>query len=137
MWLGFRNPYRILSATSRKKLEVVEKGAGTLSILADGVSTDAGYRDKILKSANKKSVALKYSNIIGMKRAERSALVKGMDVVYIYHDKVDEASHTSDAAVFPVCDDAIVEIKNLVRIIVNEFCGTKIYITADHVLVHL
>ena len=115
-----------------QKLEVVEKGAGTLSILADGVSTDAGYRDKILKSANKNSVALKYDNIIGMKRAERSALVKGMDVVYIYHDKVDEASHTSDAAVFPACDDAIAEIKNLVRIIVNEFSGTKIFITADH-----
>lgn len=115
-----------------QKLEVVEKGTGTLSIMADGVSTDAGYRDKILKSANKNSVALKYDNIIGMKRAERSALVKGMDVVYIYHDKVDEASHTSDAAVFPACDDAIAEIKNLVRIIVNEFSGTKIYITADH-----
>lgn len=115
-----------------QKLEVVEKCAGTLSILADGVSTDAGYRDKILKRANKNSVALKYDNIIGMKRAERSALVKGMDVVYIYHDKVDEASHTSDAAVFPACDDAIAEIKNLVRIIVNEFSGTKIFITADH-----
>lgn len=115
-----------------QKLEVVEKGTGTLSIMADGVSTDAGYRDKILKTANKNSVALKYDNIIGMKRAERSALVKGMDVVYIYHDKVDEASHTSDAAVFPACDDAIAEIKNLVRIIVNEFSGTKIYITADH-----
>lgn len=35
-----------------------------------------------------------------MKRAERSALVKGMDVIYIYHDTIDEASHTSDTAVF-------------------------------------
>jgi hypothetical protein len=114
-----------------KNLDIVEKGTGALSILADGVSTDSGYRDKILKSANKNSVALKYDNIIGMKRDERSALVRGMDVVYLYHDKVDEASHTSDVAVFPACDDAIVEIKNLVRIIVNEFGGTKIYITAD------
>ena len=67
-----------------------------------------------------------------MTRADRQALVKGMNVVYIYHDKVDEASHTSDSAVFPACDDAINEIKNLVRIIVNEFSGTNIYITADH-----
>ncbi len=35
-------------------------------------------------------------------------------------------------AVFPACDDAIAEIKNLVRIIVNEFGGTNILITADH-----
>lgn len=115
-----------------QKLEVVEKTAGSLGILADGISTDAGYRDKILKNANKNSVALKYDNIIGLKRAERQELVKGMDVVYIYHDKVDEASHTSDASVFPACDEAIAEIKNLVRIIVNEFSGTKIYVTADH-----
>lgn len=34
--------------------------------------------------------------------------------------------------VFPACDDAIEEIKNIVRIIRNEFGGTRVYITADH-----
>lgn len=115
-----------------KHLEITEKGSGVLGIAADGVPTDAAYRDKILKSANNNSVALKYANIIGLKRAERQALVKGMDVVYIYHDRIDEASHTSDTAVFSACEDAIAEIKNLVRIIVNEFGGTKVFITADH-----
>ncbi|WP_196598696.1 BREX-1 system phosphatase PglZ type A [Pectinatus frisingensis] len=115
-----------------KKLDVVEKTNGGLQVLADGQSTESTNRDKVLKNTDAASVALQYKNIIGMKRAERSALVKGMDVVYIYHDKVDEASHTSDNAVFPACDDAITEIKNLVRIIVNDFGGTKIYITADH-----
>lgn len=115
-----------------QKLSVAEKGSGVLGVTADGIPTDSNYRDKILKQANPNSVALKYDDIIGMKRADRQALVKGIDVVYIYHDKIDEASHTSDAAVFPACDDAIDEIKNLVRIIVNEFSGTKIYITADH-----
>ena len=49
-----------------------------------------------------------------------------------YHDTIDEASHTSDTAVFAACDKAISELKNLVRIIVNEFGGTNILITADH-----
>lgn len=111
---------------------VVERTGGGLQVLADEQSTEANNRDKVLKNANTNSIALQYKNIIGMKRPERSALVKGMDVVYFYHDKVDEASHTSDSAVFPACDDAITEIKNLVRIIVNEFGGTNIYITADH-----
>ena len=84
------------------------------------------------KNERKASVALKYNDIIAMKRAERSALVKGMDVVYIYHDTIDEASHTSDTAVFAACNKAISELKNLVRIIVNEFGGTNILITADH-----
>ena len=115
-----------------RKLEAVEKAAGQLGVLADGVQTDAGYRDRILKNANVKSVALKYDNLVGMKRAERSALVKGMEVVYIYHDEIDAASHVSDSDVFPACGSAISEIKNIVRIIANEFGGTKIIITADH-----
>ena len=124
--------YGMAALLPHKKLDVVERNNGDLAILADGQSTDAGNRDKVLKEANRASVALKYNNIIGMKRAERSALVKGMEVVYIYHDKVDEASHTSDSSVFPACDDAIAEIKNMIRIIVNEFSGTNIIVTADH-----
>lgn len=110
----------------------VEVRNDSLTVLADGQSTASTYRDKVLKSEDPASVALKYNDIIAMKRAERSALVKGMDVVYIYHDTIDEASHISDTAVFSACDKAISELKNLVRIIVNEFGGTNILITADH-----
>ena len=110
----------------------VEVRNDILTVLADGQSTASTYRDKVLKTEDSASVALKYNDIIAMKRAERSALVKGMDVVYIYHDTIDEASHTSDTAVFAACDKAISELKNLVRIIVNEFGGTNILITADH-----
>ncbi|WP_197273081.1 BREX-1 system phosphatase PglZ type A [Lagierella massiliensis] len=115
-----------------KELSITERNNGMLQILADGMSTDAGNREKVLKATNNKSVALKYKDILPMKRAERSELVKGMEVVYIYHDRIDEASHTSDRMVFSACDDAIEEIKNMVRIIRNEFGGTRVYITADH-----
>lgn len=115
-----------------KKLSVSERGAGDLQVLADGMSTDAASRDKVLKATNRNSVALKYRDLAPMKRTERSALVKGMDVVYIYHDKIDAASHTSSGAVFPACEAAVEEIKNIVRIIRNEFGGTRVYITADH-----
>lgn len=114
------------------KLNVVQKANGGVSVLVDGASTEMPNRDKVLKGAHSASVALQYKNIIKMKRADRQALVKGMDIVYIYHDKVDEASHTADNLVFPACDDAISEIKNIVRIICNEFGGTRIFITADH-----
>lgn len=115
-----------------KELNVVPKANGGVSVLADGTSTEMPNRDKVLKTSHAASVALQYKNIIKMKRADRQALVKGMDVVYIYHDKIDEASHTADNLVFPACEDAIAEIKNIVRIICNEFGGTRIYITADH-----
>ena len=115
-----------------KKLNVVKKQNGGVAVLTDGCSTEMPNRDKVLKGAHSASVALQYKNIIKMKRAERQALVKGMDIVYIYHDKIDEASHTADNLVFPACDDAVNEIKNIVRIICNEFGGTRIFITADH-----
>ena len=124
--------YGMAALLPHKQLTVSERSNGTLQILADGMSTDSANRDKVLKAENKYSVSLQYKEIALMKRSERSALVKGMEVVYIYHDKVDEASHTSDSMVFPACDDAIKEIKNIIRIICNDFGGTRIYITADH-----
>lgn len=115
-----------------KKLEVKPRADGTLAVLADGEPTEDGYRDKLLKAANSASIALKYKNIVGLKRQERQELVKGMSVVYIYHDVIDKIGHTSDNAVFSACDQAVNEIKNLARIIVNDFGGTNILVTADH-----
>lgn len=115
-----------------KELTAELKSNGVVGVLADGQPTDAQYRDGILKKANPASVALKYKDLIKMKRADRSALVKGMEVAYIYHDKIDETSHTDEGLVFDSCEDAISELKNMVRIIVNEFSGTRIYITSDH-----
>ena len=102
-----------------------------LAVLADGQSTESNNRDKVLKTADSASVALKYKSLIGMKRADRQELVKGMNVVYIYHDTIDEAGHL-EKNIFIACDEAIQELKNLVRIITNDFGGTNILITADH-----
>ena len=115
------------------ELSVELKNAKTdkLAVLADGQSTDANNRDKILKAANKASVALKYKDIIGMKRVERQSLIKGMNVVYIYHDTIDEAGHL-EHGIFSACDTAMDELKNMVRIIANEWGGTNILMTADH-----
>ena len=123
--------YGMAALLPHKDLTVEEKTNG-LAVYADGTSTDAGYRDAILKKANPASIAVKYKDIVLMKRQERSELIKGNEVVYIYHDKIDETSHTDEALVFPSCEDAIDEIKNMVRIIVNDFGGVNIIITADH-----
>ena len=49
-----------------------------------------------------------------------------------YYAFDDETAHTSEKLVFSACDDAISEIKNMVRIICNEFGGTRVLITSDH-----
>ncbi len=115
-----------------RQLDVVPKAGGGVTVLADGASTEMPNRDNVLKAAHPASVALQYKNIIGLKRDARKALVKDMDVVYIYHDKIDEASHSSDSQVFTACEEAILELKHLVRMICNDFSGTRICITSDH-----
>ena len=116
-----------------KELSVELKSGKTerLAVLADGQSTEAPNRDKLLKAADPASVALKYKDIIGMKRADRQALIKGMNVVYIYHDTIDEAGHL-ESSIFTACDTTIEELKNMVRIIANEWGGANIIITSDH-----
>lgn len=116
-----------------KTLSVAMKTGKTerLAVLADGQSTEANNRDKLLKAADSASVALRYKDIISMKRVERQSLVKGMRVVYIYHDTIDEAGH-QETSVFSACDAAIEELKNMVRVIANEWGGANIVITADH-----
>lgn len=103
-----------------------------LAVLADGASTESNNRENVLKKANVNSVALQYKVLANLKRAERLDLVRGKNVIYIYHDKIDSASHGDENSVFAACDEAIEEIKNMVRIIVNDFGGTRVYITADH-----
>lgn len=110
----------------------VELLTNGIEVFADGQMTESPYRERILKSDREDSVAIKYTDMVSAKRSERSEWVKSKNVIYIYHDTIDEASHTSDTLVFPACDDAIAELKNLVRIIVNDFGGTNIMITADH-----
>ena len=111
----------------------VELQGNVVEVFADGQSTESNYyRDRILKTDREDSVALKYTDLVTAKRLERSAWVKSKNVVYIYHDTIDEASHTSDTLVFSACDDAIEELKNIVRIITSDFGGTNIMITADH-----
>ena len=104
---------------------------GEVAILADGESTDSYNREKILKSANTRSVILKYGELIEMKGPDRTALIRDKDVVYIYHDTIDTAGHI-ETTVFEACDTAVEELRNMVRIICNEWKGVHILITADH-----
>lgn len=103
-----------------------------LSVLADGMRTDSSYREKLLKRYNAASVVLRYRDLLPLKKVERKALVKGKEVVYIYHDTIDHTSHNDESKVFEACDRAIEEIINLIHIITNEFNSTHVYITADH-----
>lgn len=103
-----------------------------LVIQADGESTDSNNRENVLQKANEMSTVIKYKDLLGMSKAEIGAVIKGMKVVYIYHDRVDKTSHTDENAVFSACDDAISEIKNIIKMLTGHTGGIHAYVTADH-----
>ena len=115
-----------------RTMAVSEQPDGSLAVLVDGKPTGAGYRDKILKEAHPASCAVQYSDFMKGTSDKRKALVNGMDVIYIYHDKIDEMSHVSGEYVFPACDEAIRQIKAVLERIQKEKLGTRAIITADH-----
>lgn len=95
----------------------IETKNDQIKVLNDGQSTDSTYREKLLQQVNANSIVLKATDLVTMKRSERSELVKGKEVVYIYHDTIDETSHTSEEKVFNACTETIDEIKNLVKLL--------------------
>lgn len=114
-----------------KKLEAVIQN-DSVKVLVNGHASEMIDRDGILKSYSENSAALKYKDIISMKRDEKRAAVKGKDIVYIYHDTIDASSHNDESTVFDACTKAINEIKNLVNVICNDLQGVNVLITSDH-----
>ena len=61
-----------------------------IEVLVDGLPTRSTVeREKILCASNPNSVAVQYSDVLKMKRADRRELVSGKEVVYIYHNTID------------------------------------------------
>ena len=101
-------------------------------VWVDGERSAANYREKILKSARPTSAAFKFAELYNKKRDERRDLMKDIDVLYIYHDTIDETSHTNDKEVFNACNKTIEEISKMVNIVTNELNFKNIFITSDH-----
>lgn len=106
-----------------------------VKVLCDGKATgNTEDREKILRNVYDGNVAITYKNLLSMKQAERREKVSGAKVVYIYHNAIDAVGDkaATEDQVFDACEQAITELKNLVRLITNDLSGTKIIITADH-----
>lgn len=106
-----------------------------IKVLSDDEPTDStAEREKILRKVHKGNVAVTYKSMISMKQAERREKIKDAEVVYIYHNAIDAVGDktTTEDQVFDACEQAILELKNLVRLITNDLSGSNILITSDH-----
>jgi uncharacterized protein (TIGR02687 family) len=102
------------------------------SVLADGAKTDASSRDKVLKSANKDNLAIRFEDVRAMKKSEWKPFFSGKKYVYIYHDKIDITGEHDDMATFAACDSSVREITDLIADLHTTFSGVNVLVTADH-----
>lgn len=114
-----------------QKMQITED----IKVLCDGASTEGTEnRGKVLNAEHTGNVAITYKTLLSMKQAERRETISNAQVVYIYHNAIDAVGDkpATEDQVFEACEQAIREIKNLVRMITNDMNGTHILITADH-----
>lgn len=114
-----------------QKMQITED----IRVLCDGASTEGTEnRGKVLNAAHTGNLAITYKALLVMKQTERREAISNAQVVYIYHNAIDAVGDkaATEDQVFEACEQAIREIKNLVRMITNDMNGTHILITADH-----
>ena len=113
------------------RLQLTDDG----KVLCDGHSTEGtAARENILAMQHPQNVAIAYKALLAMTKDERQKAVANAQVVYIYHNAIDAVGDkaVTEDQVFEACEEAILELKNLVRIITGTMNGTNILITADH-----
>lgn len=103
-------------------------------VLADGMSTEAENRGKILEKMTSDSIAMNYKELMDLKQSEVREKFKGIRLFYIYHDKIDAiGDHSvSESGVFDAVEDTIEDIKKVIEKLTNAQIINNLLVTADH-----
>ena len=102
-------------------------------IKADGLSVHGlENRQKVLAKHN--GLAFKAHEVLSWTNQEGRDKVKAAEVVYIYHDEIDDIGDkaATENQTFQACRGAIDDIKNLISRIINRLNGSRVVVTADH-----
>lgn len=102
------------------------------SVIVKGIpSNNCVNRDKILKLKDRNSSAITYEEFTDYKRGEQEEFVKGKKIIYIYHDKIDNTSHTIQKDSFLACRQTINELTDLSKLL-SSLGIVNTFITSDH-----
>lgn len=101
--------------------------------LADGrFAIDTPTRQAVLKSYVPESRCVKYSDIKSLKGMELRDIFTAQQVVYIYHDQIDNAGENAEDEVFDACTKAVEEITELIQRISGSANTYRFIVTSDH-----
>lgn len=117
------------SLLPHKRLNFKETATFCDNISSEGISN----RDRILKLESKNAIALKYNDFGDLKRNDKRELMKGKDIIYIYHDLIDATGvPKTENRVFTACEKAITEIYDLINELTTSINISNIIVTSDH-----
>ncbi|KAA0264153.1 MAG: BREX-1 system phosphatase PglZ type A [Chlorobiota bacterium] len=107
--------------------------AGGDSATVDGKPAGAQYREARLTERNPKTKVFTAQAFTAMQQEEGRDAVRSVEVVYIYHNKIDATGDdkTSEDDAFEAVSGAYSDIENIIRKIA-QFNGNNVLITADH-----
>lgn len=90
-------------------------------------------RDKILKSYNPNAKAIRFEDLIGLNKPDMREKLKDVNLVYVYHDNIDNTGHHGDEhKVFNAAQESIDEIIKLIKKLRDNVNFVSFFITADH-----
>lgn len=106
-------------------------------VLLDDMQTNGvAQRNGVLSATNPGSAAISYEEINNFTRQELRDYIANKNLVYIYHDVVDNAGEHNESKVFDVVESCIEEIINLIKKLYNNLQISNFYITSDHGFVY-
>lgn len=117
------------SLLPHKELSLQDDG----SVLADGERTnDLASRTKILQKQIPTSTCVQAAELMNMNRSQIREIFTGKQVVYVYHDQIDNAGEHNENSVFASCQTAVDELIALVQKLAGNANTLHFIITADH-----
>lgn len=119
------------SLLPHKTLQIVEDSSG--EVVADGIcATGTANRARILAQTVAASTAVLAKDVLAMGKEDSRALVRDHDVVYVYHNLIDDTGKRDTAErVFKAAEDTLDELVRLIKKLANAN-ASNIVVTADH-----
>ena len=100
--------------------------------LVDGkFAIDTPSRQAVLQSYVPESRCVKYSDIKSLKGMELRDIFTAQQVVYIYHDQIDNVGENTEDEVFDACTKAVDEISELIQKISGSANTYRFIVTSD------
>ena len=104
-------------------------------VLVDGIdSTSTTWRNNILNKNKINSIATTWKDISPYSQVDARELFKDKNIIYIYHNIIDSIwdDAKTEHKTFEACNNAIIELRDIVKKITNSWNWVNVLITADH-----